>query len=498
MSTKKNTTSSPPASKASTSKAKAKRVAAQQQQQAQEYLGVPQAALKEALRRGVEKMSKLQAEADRCRNAILNAEKQCIRVSEDIAKLGQGTASFHKNQQLEYTKKIVQRLTRVGAKAYKAVSNALLPMYVSLEWAGSGEAIADTLIDFDSLPLKSSLDYFPTATLITQRAQSLQLQIVNAIECATSVKKEFSSIRVFVGHGGTEITPAPKDNKAFRASTETKQQWRLLLKLQAEQSKLMKQHRSSTSSTSRTNTANTAPNAHSLDVKKLVLSIAQYEQYDVIVNLIKRQASWTSVLAAFKKTHRGQEAPWNGVVLEPFIMSVPCVIKILCDKWPKKFAKYIPPKLRDDEAFMASFNTADVFCKASERLLEDKAFLKKAFAIKNPNFTTVCLLNYLSPALKNDKQVVRWALWNSSGDSLRYASSALQDDFSIVQYACSLNCMAVQHASLRLRSDLQLITMCLATIPATQVVVFRQKLDQQWISNQVNLIQATATPPDDL
>jgi hypothetical protein len=200
------------------------------------------------------------------------------------------------------------------------------------------------------------------------------------------------------------------------------------------------------------------------------------------------------VVLLFEGTQKGKQAVWQGVVLEPFVMSVKSVIKVLCDKWPSTFAKYIPPALRDDFDFMTSFKTPAVFKKASKQLLENKQFLRKAFSFNSQN-SHVCLLQYLTPALQNDKQVVRWALWSHGGKALRWASANLRDDVSIVQYACSMDCLAIEYASPRLRSDLQLVAACLATVSQARLFALRNVLGT-WVQTQERFL--TATKPDDL
>ncbi len=99
------------------------------------------------------------------------------------------------------------------------------------------------------------------------------------------------------------------------------------------------------------------------------------------------------------------------------------------------------------------------------------------------------MLNLLPPAMQDDEQVVCWAVWSGGSDELAYASERVKNCRQVVEYACSVDCMALCHASPELKCDPQLLNACFAVVPATRLAKFRKKLDPAWMAEQKKLLK---------
>ena len=376
--------------------------------------------------------------------------------------------------------KKAEKAAKAAALAAAKAASTPFPLEVTLEWAGSGDAIGKCWIDFDSCANVSEpkndeplmqLQGLST-TQLTMRTRCLQQQVQQAIACLQpGSQPEFANtLRLFVGHGGVEITPDPvfsKSRSNFEASPEAKAQYRALLKLQRE------------------NKGDVQANK-----KPLVLSVALYEDHARLVWLIEnsdtRQAGVNVFPAFLSACRQYQTTTYKGFGLTfDSVTSLP-VMTALCNKWPAHFVDLIPHAYLDDMRFMTLCTSRLVFSRASPRLLNDNAFIRLAFSFKN---WSCQLLHLLSPAMQDDEHIVRWAIWSGGPKELQFASDRIKSDRELVEFACSIDPLALCYASPELKCDPHLLNACFAVVPAARFVEFRKSIDPAWLDKQKLLLK---------
>ena len=124
-------------------------------------------------------------------------------------------------------------------------------------------------------------------------------------------------------------------------------------------------------------------------------------------------------------------------------------------RWPDAYQfvheslKICPEVVRAAWPYFSNLNVANFPPALRHNLMQDRSFVLKFVSSSGHLFASA--LQYAADNLRNDRQVVLAAIKHNPG-ALEFASEALRDDRSLVLAAGSL-----QHASVRLRGDKQLL-----------------------------------------